>query len=325
MDLVTVIVPVYNVEKYLVRCVNSIISQTYKNLEILLVDDGSTDKSGEICDSFTDGRVKVFHQINGGVSVARNNGLDHATGEWIMFVDSDDFIHPDMVEVLLKLCKTYNSLVSRCGFVRGTDSSFPNEVVPEKIKKWEFHELYSSPGRNYRGCVWGGFFRNTLFTYLRFPIGRAIAEDEYAAFFAMYQAGSVTITNRHMYYYYMSSISALRSHKKNVNFDVVDTYKDIISFLGEKNESNLASLAKKELCIRIMMNYIESVKDRMPYMDLQRLLSVFRKYYTEIDFSIVPKKEKWALILFKYMPQMFALLENRLEIIHGSKLTREKR
>ena len=323
-DLVTVIVPVYNVEKYLVRCVNSILRQTYMNIEILLIDDGSTDKSGEICDSFTDERVKSFHQINRGVSVARNNGLDHATGEWIMFVDSDDFIHSDMVEILLGLCKTFGSLVSRCGAVRGTDNLFPEEIVSEKVRKWEFHELYLASNRNYRGCVWGALFHRSLFRGLRFPIGRAITEDEYTAFFAMYQAGYVIITNRHMYYYYMSPVSALRAHKEHASFDFVDTYEDILGFLAERKEHELINSVKKELCIRAMMNYIGAVKEKMPDNDLQRLIEIFSKYYAEIDLSKIPKREKWALALFRNMPHMMAIFENYLNIIHNAKLSREK-
>lgn len=94
--LASIIIPVYNVEPYLKECLNSVLNQSYKNLEILIVDDGSTDNSGLICDSYCyDPRVTVFHQPNSGVSVARNTALDHASGEYIFFVDSDDFIHPD--------------------------------------------------------------------------------------------------------------------------------------------------------------------------------------------------------------------------------------
>ena len=103
MDLVSVIIPVYNVRDYLERCLKSVLSQTYENLEVIVVDNGSTDGSGEICDSFAseDSRVKVIHLENPDVSWARNAGLDSASGDWIMFVDSDDFIHRQAVELLL--------------------------------------------------------------------------------------------------------------------------------------------------------------------------------------------------------------------------------
>jgi len=104
MDLISVIVPVYNVAEYLNTCISSIINQTYPNLEILLIDDGSTDSSGQLCDAWEkkDGRIQVIHKENGGLSDARNTGLKAASGEWIIFVDSDDFIYPTLIEKRLK-------------------------------------------------------------------------------------------------------------------------------------------------------------------------------------------------------------------------------
>ena len=109
-SLISVIVPVYNVEDYLDRCIESIINQTYKNLEIILVDDGSTDSSGKKCDEYAlrDGRIKVFHKENGGVSSARNMGLDIATGDYIGFVDSDDLLEHNMYEMLLNNAEKHN-------------------------------------------------------------------------------------------------------------------------------------------------------------------------------------------------------------------------
>ena len=116
MSLISVIVPIYNVEKYLDRCVDSIINQTYKNLEIILVDDGSPDNCLAICDSWAekDRRIKVIHKENGGVSSARNSALDIASGDYIGFVDSDDWIEPDMYEILIKNAKKYDADISRC-------------------------------------------------------------------------------------------------------------------------------------------------------------------------------------------------------------------
>src|SRR5699024_4494271 len=115
-DLISVIVPVYNVEKYVRRCIDSICGQTYSNLEIILIDDGSTDSSGKICDEMAakDGRISVIHQENKGLSQARNAGLDQAKGEYIAFVDSDDYLSLNMYECLLKSLKENNADVVRC-------------------------------------------------------------------------------------------------------------------------------------------------------------------------------------------------------------------
>ena len=115
-ELITVIVPVYNVKDYLQQCVESICGQTYQNLEILLVDDGSTDGSGKICDELAkkDTRIKVIHKPNGGLSDARNAGLDVATGDYIGYVDSDDYIEPDMFEILLTNIEEHQADISCC-------------------------------------------------------------------------------------------------------------------------------------------------------------------------------------------------------------------
>ena len=116
MDLISVIVPVYNVEKYLDKCIQSIVDQTYTNLEIILVDDGSPDNSGAICDEWAekDNRIKVIHKANGGLSDARNAGLDIATGEYIAFVDSDDYIELDFYDKLYNVIKATNCDISIC-------------------------------------------------------------------------------------------------------------------------------------------------------------------------------------------------------------------
>ncbi|MCL2661794.1 MAG: glycosyltransferase [Oscillospiraceae bacterium] len=118
--LISIIVPVFNTEEYLSRCIDSILDQSHKNLDIILVNDGSTDSSGEICDRYaeTDARIQVIHQANAGVSFARNTGLDNARGEWIGFVDSDDWIKPDMYAELIKAAIENNKMISCCDYIR---------------------------------------------------------------------------------------------------------------------------------------------------------------------------------------------------------------
>ncbi len=118
--LISIIIPVYNVERYLRECIDSIIAQTYKNLEIILVDDGSSDKSGEICDEYSkkDSRIKVIHKKNGGLSDARNVALDITKGDYIGFIDSDDYIEKDMFQILYNLAEEYNAEISSISFYK---------------------------------------------------------------------------------------------------------------------------------------------------------------------------------------------------------------
>ena len=160
-DVISVIIPVYNVENYLERCLQTVISQTYSNLQIILVDDGSTDSSGELCDQWAkkDTRITVVHKANGGPSSARNAGLDVATGNYIAFVDSDDWIEKDMFESLLKCMKESNTKIARCGIGR--------------VEEFEVHDAMNASSSSYclmnlveaASTVWeNGFMCNKLFS-----------------------------------------------------------------------------------------------------------------------------------------------------------------
>ncbi|MFR5876151.1 MAG: glycosyltransferase family 2 protein [Eubacterium sp.] len=152
--LISVIVPVYNVEKYLDECVESIVNQTYKNLEIILVDDGSTDNSGKICDKWSekDSRIKVIHKENGGSSSARNVALDIAHGDYIGFVDSDDFIDEDMFDLLLKNALEYSAEISRCSYRFNIDGKFTDsEEINDEIQVHSSKKILDS--MKYSGII----------------------------------------------------------------------------------------------------------------------------------------------------------------------------
>ena len=177
--LVTIIVPVYRVEKYLEECLDSIVSQTYGNLEIILVDDASDDRSGQICDEYAmhDHRITVYHKENGGVSSARNYALDRAHGDWYVFVDSDDWIEPDMVELLLNAAVSNHVDIVSCGIIREQFNKQELLYFPEcqrilrdigEIAKGIFEEQIIAM------TVWNKLYRAAFFRErgLRFPEGR---------------------------------------------------------------------------------------------------------------------------------------------------------
>ena len=131
MELISIIIPVYNCENYLERCIQTVMNQTYKNIEILLINDGSTDNSLQICERLktTDERIRVFNKLNSGVSSTRKYGVNHATGDFIMFVDSDDWIDKDTCEYLMKLQKRINADVVCCDYYINNDFKYKNEKI----------------------------------------------------------------------------------------------------------------------------------------------------------------------------------------------------
>lgn len=171
--MISVIVPVYNVEPYLRKCLDSILAQTYRDLEILIIDDGSTDGSGRICDEYgeKDNRIKVFHTENKGLSCARNFGLDNANGDWIGFVDSDDWIEPDMYEVLIKRAEETGADVVECGYIieyvkKQKKCSVTQKIIPSA------ESIDALINGKIQTRVWNKIYRGKLFAEIRFPNGR---------------------------------------------------------------------------------------------------------------------------------------------------------
>ena len=206
-ELVSVIVPVYNVERYLNRCLDSIISQSYDNIEIILIDDGSTDLSGKICDQYKlkDSRVITIHKSNGGLSDARNTGLSVAKGNYYIFVDSDDYISKDHIECLYRNLLNYQADISIANLLCVDTDGHPvgtekkeDKRISTFNKKMAIKELLVS------GCFSnsssGKMFKSELFANVRFPKGR-IYEDVATIYKAFLNANKVVYINQNIYYY----------------------------------------------------------------------------------------------------------------------------
>ena len=199
--MISIIVPVYNVEPYLRKCLDSILAQTYRDLEILVVDDGSTDGSGAICDEYTgqDERIKVFHTENRGLSCARNLGLDEAQGEWIGFVDSDDWIEPGMYQTLLQKAEETGAEIVECGIYR----EFSNRTLERKRKglsvsgKEAVDLLLQGIIKDY---AWDKLWSRRCFEDIRFPEGR-VHEDTAVAYKLLLDAERVSILSIPLYHY----------------------------------------------------------------------------------------------------------------------------
>ena len=220
--LISVIVPVYNVEEYVEKCVLSIINQTYKNLEIILVDDGSTDNSGKICDEIAikDNRIKVIHKKNGGLSDARNVGIDIAKGDYLGFVDSDDYIDPDMYSILLNNMNLTFSDISTCGRVIVNNESYKIEYTDNITKCLTNNEaikdLFVENNFVYH-AAWDKLYKRELFDKIRFPVGR-LFEDAAIMYRIFELAKKIVSTKKQLYYYVQrqGSISNCDYNKKKI-------------------------------------------------------------------------------------------------------------
>lgn len=218
--VLSVIVPVYKVEPYLKRCIDSIIHQTYKNLQIILVDDGSPDLCGSICDEYTqkDSRIIAVHQKNEGLSGARNNGMLFAKGEYIAFVDSDDWLHPTMYEVLINLIEKNNLDIAKCS-VTSSDGNNESQILPRKrnrdkiITGKNVFDLYYT--EFLCKVVWNAVYKRKIVNGILSPVGY-ISEDNYVSGRYLYRSTRMMITSKCLYYYYKNPTSITHSPHKSL-------------------------------------------------------------------------------------------------------------
>lgn len=245
---ISIIVPVYNVEKYIRECIDSILEQTFSNFELILVDDGSTDHSAYICDEYNnlDKRITVIHKENGGLSSARNAGLDIARGRFITFIDSDDFIDKEFCKSMLKKMVDSNADIVICDFVRfesipiilEKNSAKTNEKYLDGLVACE--ELYSDKAVKFT-IVCGKVYKSDLFKNLRFPLGK-IHEDEFLIHKLYYYSKKIIEIPNQFYYYriHYNSITMQRFSIKR--YDAIEALDQRISFFKEKKETNLENL-----------------------------------------------------------------------------------
>ncbi len=245
-DIVSIIVPIYNVEKYLERCVDSIRNQTYRNLEIILVDDGSPDNCGRMCDAFAgeDPRIRVIHKPNGGLSEARNAGLESATGEYVSFIDSDDFIHPEMIRDLYGRMQKHQADIVQCSFRSVTEDSIvdpgpDNEKVLSNLEALRY--LYTPFVVDYvMAC--NKLYRKALFGTIRYPISK-IHEDEFTTYKLIFKAKRIVVTDKKYYHYYLSPNSIIRSSFSAKKLHYAEAMEERIAFFREMGLDELHSLA----------------------------------------------------------------------------------
>jgi glycosyltransferase involved in cell wall biosynthesis len=201
--LISIIVPIYNSEDYIARCVDTLITQSYKNIEIILVDDGSTDNTAEICDRYAaqDKRVRVIHKTNEGPSVARNKGIEAASGSYLTFVDSDDWIHPDYCKRLLLILTQTGADISVCGHRKVTQRHYTKTHLRHpKVKSMNSHEALLK-GYPMDSIVVGKLYHVGVIDTIRFPKGR-FHEDEFTTYKFINNAKLVVETNECLYFYY---------------------------------------------------------------------------------------------------------------------------
>lgn len=310
MAEISVIVPVYNVQPYLRRCLDSVVNQTFSDLEILLIDDGSTDKSGEICDEYAraDNRIRVIHKQNAGISAARNTGIDIAAGRFIGFIDSDDYIAPDMYEQLRNEIIKQNAGMAVCGvFDVYNDKPAPFHGEYKLCDSEQAMKVFLL-GENYGCYAVDKLYKRELFNDLRFKQG-IIIEDAQLMPKIVAECERVVFTGAAKYYYMHrnSGITGRQYYPKL--FDTVDVWMENAQFIGSRYPA-LASLAQMRVCWAhfFVLDRMALDLKNVPQADLKRVTNHLRGNYKSIIKSeLFNKMRKLAATALMINVRLYAL------------------
>lgn len=252
MPQISVIVPVYKVEAYLSRCVDSILAQTFRDFEVILVDDGSPDSCGEICEEYAakDSRVHVIHQENGGLSAARNSGIDwvfaHSDSRYLAFVDSDDYVAPEYLQMLYDAVRETGCAMSICGIMRTQGEPLPSvqAEVPVVMGAEEYYcseEIHDGVTM----VAWNKLYDRALFEALRYPKGK-LHEDEFTTYKAVYQAERVAVLTAPMYGYFQNAAGIMRAKWDPRRMHALEAVEGQIHFARKENHPKLLRKAVEQ-------------------------------------------------------------------------------
>ena len=316
MEKIYVIVPVYRVEKYIDRCVTSVLSQTYPETKLILIDDGSDDNCGAICDRYAaeNPNVTVIHKENGGLSDARNTGITHVmkTAEktdYLTFVDSDDFVHPEFAERMIKLCGESGCGVAQCGYEKGSADTFTprNEEFPASVEDTDRALLYY----RLKSACWAKIYKVEAFTGLFYPKGMW-NEDEFVTYRAVWRAKRIAFTDKPMYYYYQRSDSIMDDVARRIKhhprrFDYLSAYEERIAYFTEIEEWDQVLKTHEKICTDLILRYCEQMyipkKDRDEDCVNGKYMKLYREHYRiMIKRKHIPWKRKWMYRSFYYFP-----------------------
>lgn len=312
-ELISVIVPVYNVKDLLERCLSSIINQSYKELEILVIDDGSTDGSGSVCEDCAqkDKRIKVYHKKNGGLSDARNFGMQRATGEYFLFIDSDDVIHEDFCKILIENIKKYNADIASTDIVEFWDNkqlkTLSNRPVGD-IQKLEGKTIlkeYFMPSKkriiNHGLCM--KMYKRELFNELYFDVGK-LHEDLYITHKLLNRCNTFVYIDAPYYFYYQQNNNSISNNYGKKNFvDEHECIKQIICAYHEKLDIKNELLCFACYHYIFMLNRIGNTGDKEI---LTRKMQI-RKWINSNVFKIsnINTTKKIKIKIGSYMPRFY--------------------
>lgn len=300
-DLISIIVPVYNAERYIDQCIQSIVDQTYKELEILLIEDGSLDNCGAICDKWVekDERIKVYHVKNGGSAKARNIGLIHASGKYVGFVDADDFLFPEMYETLYSLAVSSQAEIAECGYYRvDSENIFDKQKTSEKgvVRFLNTEEaLFENIRDNIvQQVVWNKLYLKRMIGQEYFTEGKYI-DDEFWTYKIIGSAKKVVSTSERFYCYRQQTGSVMHQNFSIRRLDALEAKLQRLKYIEEKFPS-IAKEAKINLyftCIYLQQKSLSDLEKEECIKASEKIKKCLNSFYiTKVDLKSINRKQR---------------------------------
>ena len=301
---ISIVVPIFNVENYLQRCIDSIINQTYINIEIILVNDGSTDSCFKICEKYAkqDARILVIDKKNGGLGSARNAGIEKMTGDYVAFVDSDDCLDSFFIEKLFSLLKLHDADIAVCGFCGFAKENELNKKKKRKIvtktldSNNSLKNMFRWDGIGW--TAWNKLYKASLFDLVRYEEG-VYSEDMATTYKLYFQSTKVVWTNEPLYYYFHREDGIMRSKPPKRYRDEMIIIKQMISFFDENIEQ--LSSYPKAFCGKIALNNLIALRKSDSYVDIQQYCILSLKDYWKITMKSNFVRVKYKLIILFFI------------------------
>jgi len=283
MPKISVIVPVYKVEPYIHRCIDSILAQTFTDFELILVDDGSPDNCGKICDEYAakDGRIHVIHQDNGGLSAARNTGIDWAfensDSEWITFIDSDDWVHTEYLERMLNATAQYQVPVSCCCFQRVEANFSPLNPDNSNALLRDTVDIYcSKTGNGIDAYPCRFLFQKKLFDNIRFPCGK-VYEDIFTTYKLIFQTPNIAELEQGLYFYFYRQNSLSHASWDPRKLDIIEAYEDNLHYFASYPSQKLLKCLARGYLIAIHAQFTKLQSSSLDYDSKRRYKELLRR------------------------------------------------
>lgn len=310
---ISIIVPVYNVEKYIRRCINSILDQTFKSFELILVDDGSHDDSGLICDEYKrrDNRIQVIHKENGGLSDARNSGIEAIRGRYVTFIDSDDWVSKNYLSVLYELLNEKSAEISICNFLRTSNEflSYTNSKI--SVYEYSSNEALTNIFTDFGEQMvvsWGKLYKAELFKEIRFPLGK-IHEDEFITYKILYKANRIIFTTEQLLYYWQrpDSIMGIGFKLRN-RLHAIEALQERAGFFKSIDRDDL-----KNKTLKSLFGMYKSINENIHMFEdedsKEKYLDDYKQFKSKLRISKQPLKFKLYYETYFISPKLADVME----------------